>query len=82
MVHTQDSMTVVCLLHKLHEVASLQCLGMEMVEEGGKKKVSFCPLCQYAGSNNMSYLNHIVIAHYDVSYRFGKCLKLAFKSEQ
>ena len=82
MAHTQDSVTVVCLLCELHKVASLWHLAMEMVEEGGKKKVLFCPFSQYAGSNNMSYLNHIVIAHYDMSYRCGKCLKLAFKSGQ
>ena len=82
MAHTQDSVTAVCLLHELHEVASLQHLAMEMVAEGGKEKVLFCPFCQYVGSNDMSYLNHIVIAHYDTSYGFGKCLKLAFKSRQ
>ena len=37
---------------------------------------------KHVGSNDMSYLNHIVIAHYDISYRCGKCLKLAFKSGQ
>ena len=30
----------------------------------------------------MSYLNHTVIAHYDMSYGCGKCLKLVFKSRQ
>ena len=73
---------MVCLLCELHEVASLWCLGMETVTEGGKKKVSFCPFCQYTDSNDMSYLNYIVIAHYDVSYRCGKCLELVFKSGQ
>ena len=82
MAHTQDSVTTVCLLHELHKVASLWCLAMDTVAKGGKKKVLFCPFCQYAGSNGMSYLNHIVIAHYDTSYRCGKCLKLAFKSGQ
>ena len=55
---------------------------MEMVEEGGKKKISFCPFCQYAGSYNISYLNHIIIAHYNMSFGCGKCLKLVFKSGQ
>ena len=80
MAHTQDSVTVVWLLCEHHEVASLWHLAMEMAVEGGKKKVSFCPFCQYMGSNDMSYLNHIVIAHYNVSYGCGKCLTLAFKS--
>ena len=32
------------------------------------------------GGNNLSYLNHIIIAHYNASYRCGKCLKQAFIS--
>ena len=30
--------------------------------------------------NNLSYLNHIIIAHYNASYGCGKCLKQAFMS--
>ena len=30
--------------------------------------------------NNLSYLNHIIIMHYNASYRCGKCLKQAFVS--
>ena len=41
-------------------------------------KLSFCPFCTYAGGNDLSYLNHIIIAHYNASYRCGKCLKQAF----
>ena len=32
------------------------------------------------GGNNLSYLNHIIIAHYNASYGCGKCLKQAFVS--
>ena len=32
------------------------------------------------GGNDLSYLNHIIIAHYNASYRWGKCLKQAFVS--
>ena len=32
------------------------------------------------GENDLSYLNHIIIAHYNASYRCGKCLKQAFVS--
>ena len=32
------------------------------------------------GGNDLSYLNHIIIAHYNASYRYGKCLKQAFVS--
>ena len=43
-------------------------------------KLSFCPFCAYARGNNLSYLNHIIIAHYNASYGCGKCLKQAFIS--
>ena len=43
-------------------------------------KMSFCPFCMYAGANDLSYLNHIIIAHYNASYGCGKCLKQAFVS--
>ena len=32
------------------------------------------------GGNDLSYLNHIIIAHYNASYGCGKCLKQAFVS--
>ena len=37
-------------------------------------------LCLCGGGNNLSYLNHIIIAHYNASYGCGKCLKQAFIS--
>ena len=43
-------------------------------------KLSFCPFCTYAGGNDLLYLNHIIIAHYNASYGCGKCLKQAFVS--
>ena len=43
-------------------------------------KLLFCPFCTYVGGNNLSYLNHIIIVHYNASYRCGKCLKQAFVS--
>ena len=43
-------------------------------------KLSFCPFCAYAGVNDLSYLNHIIIVHYNASYGCGKCLKQAFIS--
>ena len=43
-------------------------------------KLSFCPFCTYAGGNDLSYLNNIIIAHYNASYGCGKCLKQAFVS--
>ena len=32
------------------------------------------------GGNDLSYLNHIIIAHYNASYGCGRCLKQAFIS--
>ena len=32
------------------------------------------------GGNDLSYLNHIIIVHYNASYRCEKCLKQAFVS--
>ena len=43
-------------------------------------KLSFCPFCAYARGNDLLYLNHIIIAHYNASYGCGKCLKQAFVS--
>ena len=43
-------------------------------------KLSFCPFCAYVVGNNLSYFNHIIIVHYNASYRCGKCLKQAFVS--
>ena len=34
----------------------------------------------WGGGNNLSYLNHMIIAHYNASYGCGKCLKQAFVS--
>ena len=34
----------------------------------------------WGGGNDLSYLNHIIIAHYNVSYSCGQCLKQVFIS--
>ena len=34
----------------------------------------------YTGANDLSYLNHIIIVHYNANYGCGKCLKQAFVS--
>ena len=43
-------------------------------------KALLLPLCTYVGGNDLSYLNHIIIVHYNASYGCGKCLKQAFVS--
>ena len=45
-------------------------------------KLLFCPFCAYVGGggNDLLYLNHIIIAHYNASYGCRKFLKQAFVS--
>ena len=54
------------------------------VDTAGKtsKKLSFCPFCMYLGSNDPSYMNHIICGHYNVNYGCGKCLKEVFTTGQ
>ena len=71
-------MTAVSLLRELHTTACLQRLQVDLRDK--LVKLSFCPFCAYAGGNDLSYLNHIIIAHYNVSYSCGRCLKQVFIS--
>ena len=68
------------MLRELHTTACLRCLQVDL--RGKSVKLSFCPFCTYVGGggNNLSYLNHIIIVHYNARYRCGKCLKQAFVS--
>ena len=36
----------------------------------------------YLGSNDPSYMNHIICGHYNVNYRCGKCLNKVFTTGQ
>ena len=77
MVHSQDTITAVCLLQKLHVKDSLCCLPVETKAEAGSKpiwKPFFCPFCQHSGSNDPSYMNHIICGHYNANYGCSKCL--------
>ena len=77
-VHSTDSVTAVSLLRELHTTVCLRQLQVDLQDKS--LKLLFCPFCAYAGGNNLSYLNHIIIAHYNTSYGCGKCLKQAFVS--
>ena len=67
------------MLRELHMTTCLQCLQVNLRDKS--VKLSFCPFCTYVGEgNNLSYLNHIIIIHYNASYGCGKCLKQAFVS--
>ena len=76
LAHSADSVTAVSLLRELHTAACLWWLQVDL--QGKSVKISFRPFCTYAGGNDLSYLNHIIVAHYNTSYRCGKCLKQAF----
>ena len=83
--HSQDTATTVCLLQELHIKDSLHRLSMETKVEVSSKstrKLSFCPFCQYSGSNDQSYMNHIICGHYNANYGCGKCLNEVFITGQ
>ena len=60
----------------------MKCLALE--SKPGKqdadskpvRKLSFCLFYLYHGSNNLSYMNQIVVMHYNMAYGCGKCLKV------
>ena len=82
MIFAREATTAICLLQTLHDKDSMKCLTLE--EKLGKqdtdsklvRKLSFCPFCLYHGSNNLSYMNHIMVMHYNAAYGCGKCLKV------
>ena len=78
LVHSANSVTAISMLRELHTTACLQCLQVDLQDK--LVKLSFCPFCAYAGRNDLLYLNHYIIAHYNASYGCGKCLKQAFVS--
>ena len=78
LVHSTDSVNAVSLLWELHMATCLRCLQVDLQDKS--VKMSFCPFCMYAGVNDLSYLNHIIIVHYNASYGCGKCLKQPFVS--
>ena len=78
LAHSTDSMTAMTMLQELHTTACLRHLQVDLNDKS--IKMSFCPFCTYTGVNDLSYLNHIIIVHYNASYGCRKCLKQAFVS--
>ena len=78
LVHSTNSVTAMSMLQELHMATCLRCLQVDLWDKS--VKLSFCSFCAYVGGNNLSYLNHIIIAHYNASYGCGKCLNQAFMS--
>ena len=88
MTFARDSAMAICLLQELHDKDSMKCLTLQPkpdkqdVDSKPIKTLSFCPFFLYHGRNNISYMNHIVSAHYNVAYSCGKCLKVVLLSGQ
>ena len=78
LVHSTDLVMAEPLLRELHTAACLRWLQVDLWDKS--MKISFCPFCAYAGGNDLSYLNHIIIVHYNASYRCERCLKQTFIS--
>ena len=76
LAHSADSVTTVSMLQELHIATCLRHLQVDLHDKS--IKMSFFPFCAYVGVNDLSYLNHIIIAHYNASYGCRKCLKQAF----
>ena len=80
LAHSVDLVMAVSLLRELHTTT---CLWQMQVDLWDKSvKLSFCPFCAYVerGGNDLFYLNHIIIVHYNASYGCERCLKQAFIS--
>ena len=75
LAHSNDSVTTMSMLQELHTAACLRYLQVDLHDKS--IKMSFC---MYVGTNDLSYLNHIIIAHYNASYGCRKCLKQTFMS--
>ena len=78
LAHSANSVTAISMLWELHIAACLRHLQVDFQDIS--VKMSFCPFCAHAGMNDLSYLNHIIIAHYNTSCGCRKCLKQAFMS--
>ena len=61
---SQDAVTTILLLCKLHNHNSLQWLKMQTDKEVDDNPTWRLSFCQYSGSNDQSYLNHIMCGHY------------------
>ena len=70
MAFAGDSTMAICLLH---DKDSMKCFTLELkpgkqdADSKPVKNLSFCPFCLYHGSNDISYMNHIVTAHYNAA---------------
>ena len=73
------------LLSELHTLGALQHLPMKCEDDPvdqPRMKMSFCPFCSYHCRNDSTFLNHIMLFHYDVGYGCGKCVEEVFITSQ
>ena len=73
------------LLQELHTRSALVRIPIYLTGEakdGHGARVLCCPFCAYTVQNDPAYLNHIVCAHYDVSFGCGACLSALTSSGQ
>ena len=85
MVFRGGTVTALGLLQELHTRSAL--VRIPIYQSGNAKDghgacMSCCPFCAYTIQNDPAYLNHIVCAHYDVSFGCGSCLSAITSSVQ
>ena len=85
MAVTGEVVTPHGLLSKLHTPGALQHLLMKCEDDPvdqPRMKMSFCLFCSYHCHNDSTFLNHIVLFHYDVGYGCSKCVEEVFITSQ
>ena len=85
MVFQGGTVTALGLLQELHTWSVLVWIPIYQsgdTKDGHGTRVSCCPFCTYTVQNDPAYLNHIVCAHYDSSFRCGSCLSAITSSVQ
>ena len=85
MAITVEVVTPHGLLNKIHMPGALQHLPMKCEDnpvDQPRMKTSFCPFCSYHWRNDSTFLNHIVLFHYNVGYSCGKCVEEVFITSQ
>ena len=61
-------------LHMWNAPARIPIFWPDETKDGHRPCMSCCPFCVYTIQNDLVYLNHIVGAHYHVSFMCGTCL--------
>ena len=85
MVFKGGTVTPLGLSQELHTRSALVRIPIHVpgeAKDGHGPRVSCCPFCTYTIQNDPAYLNHIVCAHYDVSFACGGCLNTVTSSGQ